>query len=242
MRVSAELALMGLVVALHLYDSALLLYVNEGVLSPKGRRGWMVAFGSDKLQLRGREAYLPSPLRLHRPQYRLAWRFEDGAVDQRWAPDARLFRPLAPLVWGMALALFVLLPLGLFTSLGHAALLAALLLLYGSMAAALAWLWLKRKRLRIAARALAALSFECLTCAPFALNLVRHLSARMPADEDLECAARRLQQPADWARTRRRMIARLEEELEAEEPESERALRLKAHRERLAREEGGDVG
>jgi len=240
MPAQAELALMGLVVALHLYDSALLLYCNEGVLSPRGKRGWAVGFGSDKLQLRGRETYLPSPLHLHRPLYRLAWAFEGGAGGRRWSPEPRLFRVLAPLVWGMAVALFVLLPLGLFTRLGEPLLLAALLLMYGSLLCALLWLWGNRARLRIPARQLAALSFECLACAPFALNLVRHLSAKMPAEEDLESAARRLQQPRDWQRTRAALIARLDDEIAGEEAGSARLARLQAHRRSLARE-GGDV-
>jgi len=240
MPLQAELALMGLVLALYFYDSALLLYCNEGVLSPRGARGWAVGFGSDKLQLRGRETYVPSPLTLHRPLYRLAWAFEGGAADRRWTPDARAYRALAPWVWSMAVALFVLLPLGLFTRLGQPLLLAALLLLYGSLLCALSWVWLNHKRLRIPLRQLAALSFECLTCAPFALNLVRHLSARVPAEEDLECAARRLQQPADWQRTRHALIARLDDEIGAEEEGSARLGLLQAHRRALALE-GGDV-
>ena len=244
----AEIGLMALVTGLYIYDSALLLYCNEAVLLPRGREGWAVAFGSDKLQMLGKELFVPNPLQLHRPMFRLAWRFEGEARSARGAPaDARhlaawsllrnAYRGLAPLVWGMALALFVLLPLGLFTSLGERMLLLALAMLYGSLFLALAWLWLNRARLRIPARQLASLSFECLVCAPFALNLVRHLSAKVPVPEDLTRAARRLQAPDDWRSTRLLLIARLDDEIECAEPGSERTSLLRQHRQVLAQED-----
>ena len=233
----AEFGLMGLIVGLYLYDSALLLYCNEGVLIPKGRAGWVVGFGSRKVQMLGKELFVPNPLLLHRPMFRLAWAFEGGGSAEQWAPRRNLFRSLAPLVWSMAVALFVLLPLGLFTRLGDGMLLLALGLLYLSLLASLLWLWFKRKVLNLSARQLAALSFECLVCAPFALNLVRGLSARMPVKEDLAHAARRLQAPDDWRLTRLALIARLDEEIECEEDGSERQARLRDHRRTLAEED-----
>jgi len=56
----------------------------------------------------------------------------------------------------------------------------------------------------------------------------------IPVREDLVSAARRLQGPDDWRSTRMEMIARLNEELEGEEDDSERALALMEHRRNLS--------
>lgn len=234
MAAEAELALMAGAAALYLADSAFLLYSNEGVVSPKGRNGWSVRFGST-LRLRGKELFVPSPLTPHRPVFRLTWDPDQAgrAGDPSWSARRGALGPLTPLVWGMALALFALLPLGLYTRLGDAALLAAIALLYVSIIAALGWLALARRRLGIAGRRLAALAFESLVCPPLALNVIRKVSAEMTAREDLVDAARRLLAPADWERARLQFVSRIEEELESEDEDSARASRLRRRRQDL---------
>lgn len=230
----AELALMACAIGLYLYDSAFLLYYNEAVVSPKGRDGWSVSFGST-MHFRGKELFIPFPLTPHRPLFRLTWNLDQPrrACDPGWTSRRAALRPLVPLVWGMALAVFVLLPLGLFSRLGDGMLLAAIALLYLNIVAALGWLALERGRLGIAGKRLAALAFEALVCSPFAINLIRKVSAEMPVQEDLVDAALRLQAPEDWDRTRKQLVARIEEELEAEDEGSARASFLRKRRQHL---------
>jgi hypothetical protein len=232
----AEATLMALVAALYLYDSALLLYANEGVLMPKRGGRWVLRLGST-LRLGGREVYVPSPLTLHRPLFRLAWGIEPAAPgggkapDTTWSARRDAFRPLAPLVWTMAAALFVLLPLGLFSRFGERMLLAALVLLYASIAVAIAWLAARRRSLGLAPKRLAALGFEALVCSPFALNLVRKVSAELRIGEDLVDAARRLQGADDWRESRALLAARLE----GDSLEEDEAL-MRRYRDRLTEE------
>jgi hypothetical protein len=233
----AEIALMLAVAGLYLYDSAFLLYGNEGVVSATGRNGWAVRFGS-AIQLCGRNLFIPSPLLAHRPIFRLMWKEEvsAAAVDRDWTERRALFEPLAPLVWGMLASLFVLLPLGLFTRLGDAMVLAAVALLYLNILALLGWLAFKRAAFGVTGRRLAALAFEALVCSPFALNLVRKISAEMSVHEDLIHAARRLQKAEDWDASRKQIIARIDEELDFDEgAESTRAIALKTLKEQLVR-------
>lgn len=238
MVLQAEWTLMALAAALYVWDSALLLYANEGLLTPRGRDGWALELGST-LRLAGRELYLPSPLTLHRPLFRLAWSFEAPAAgDPGWSARRAAFRPLAPLVWGMAAALFVLLPLGLFSRFGEPMLIAALALLYLDILAALAWAALRRTRLGIAPKRLAALAFELLVCPPFALNLVRRLSLEIPIGEDLIAAARRLQGADEWQASRALFAARLDDALLDESEDSPRAAALGRYRNLLLAEEG----
>lgn len=220
---------------LYLYDSALLLYHDEGVVSTVGRTRWTVRFGSG-YQIRGRYLFIPSPLMPHRPIFRLVWNPETGAAaDRRWTERRTLFEPLIPLVWSMLVSIFVLVPLGLFFRLGDAMLLGAVALLYLNILALLAWIARKRASFGLTRRRFAALAFEALICSPFALNLVRKISAEMPVDENLADAARRLQKADDWEASRRQILARIEEELDFEDEGSGRASALKNLKAELAR-------
>lgn len=224
----AEILLMAIAVGLYLYDSLLLLCFNEAVLFHQGRR-WRVGFGSTRARMRERELYLPSPFAPQRPIFRMAWRCEAGSAAASatdWEALSRRFSALSPCLLGMALALFLLLPLGLFTRLGDAAILTAVALLYANILGALAWVWLKRDQFGVSLSRFAAIAFESIVCAPCALNLVRKLSLGVSPPEDLLAAARQLQGAEDWADTRAACISRIDEELEAEEEGSERLKAL----------------
>jgi hypothetical protein len=58
----------------------------------------------------------------------------------------------------------------------------------------------------------------------------------MPLDADLALAARQLQRPEEWDATRGELIARLDEQIDAEDEGSERGALLKESRRRLAEE------
>jgi hypothetical protein len=233
----AELALMLVALGLYLYDSALLLHINEAVITPR-RGGWRLRFGSSHLGFRGKELYLPSPFLPHRPGFLLLWPLRPGSTDAPgiWESRRKLFRPVAPLVWAMACALFVLLPLGLFSVVGDWILLVALALLYAAIAGVLLWLAMKRRELGLSASRLGSLAFELVACPPFAVNVVRRVSVEMPLDADLALAARQLQRPEEWDATRGELVARLDEQIDAEDEGSERCALLKESRRRLAEE------
>jgi hypothetical protein len=234
MTLSAELLLMLAIAGLYLYDSSVLLYCNEAVLIPAGKGDWRVGFGSDRFGVAGKELYVPNPFLVHRPLFRLSWKFENGgeAVAPRTLPRGAFSR-LAPLAWIMALALFVFFPLGFFTRLGDSALLPALILLFSSILTALAWLWAHRAEFDLSARRFAGLAFESVVCPPFALNLIRHVALSVPVHEDLVSAARRLQSAPAWEQTRRRLILRLDSEIELEDPGSARYALLEKRRQSL---------
>ncbi len=234
MALSAEVLLMLAIVGLYVYDSTLLLYCNEGVLLPKGKNDWAVNFGSGNVGVLGKELYVPSPLLFHRPLFRLSWEFEGNTLTEMVDLPRHEFAALAPMVWSIALALFVLLPLGFFTRLGDSALLPALLLIFGNIVFSLVWVWLNRAKFNLSNKKFASLAFESLICPPFALNIVRHLSLNIPVSEDLVSAAHRLQQAESWNQTRLTLLARLDSEIDSEEPETERLRLLLVHRQALA--------
>jgi hypothetical protein len=227
---------MFLVVGLYFYDSGLLLFCNEGILVPAAR-GWKIQFGFREPRIAGKELFLPAPWLLHRPMYRLSWQFE-GGIAQTQLLERHVMRHAPPilvlLVWSIAMVLFLLLPLGLFTSLGSRILIAAAGLLYLSIVFALGYLWAHRETLGLTGKQVGKLAFEYLICPPFALNLIRAVSLAQPACEDLISAARRLETAQAWKATREQLLLRLDEEIEMEDETSPRMAGLLDQRAKLA--------
>ena len=133
------------------------------------------------------------------------------------------------------MVLFVLLPVGFFTSLGTRVLIAAAALLYLSIVFALAYLWVYREGMDLTRKQIGKLAFEYLVCPPFALNLIRAVSLARPAREDLISAARRLETVDAWNATRNQLLLRLDEEIDMEDEGSERMAGLREHRAKLAK-------
>lgn len=233
---SAEVLLVLLAVGLYLHDSLLLLNVNEAMLIRGPRGPWMAAFGSRRWRLGGREPFLPNPFAPHRQTYRLMWRMDaepDAAPAAPTAFDASIAR-LAPFVWSSWTALFVLLPLGLFTRAGPVASIAAAGILYVGNIAALVMVRRSRDALGLTGPQFRLLAFECLACPPYAVNLVRRLSRMRYVSEDFAAAAQRLLTGAALATAKAECLARIDEEIELETEGSEREVRLRETRTRFA--------
>jgi hypothetical protein len=230
-----EILLMTAIIGLYLYDSAMLLYGNQAILAATRRGKWLVEFGSSTYQVLRKDLYIPNPFLPHRAQFLLSWKLEGGPAEAEvsLAEYARSARPLGLMVWCMAMALFVLLPLGFFTRLGDPMLLIAVLVLYASIIAALAWLWMHRGSFRLTGKKFAAIAFESVVCSPFALNLVRKVTLGVPVHEDLVSAAMRLQDAEGWDTTRATLVRRLNEKIEAEEENTDRMAALLEQRRRL---------
>ena len=224
---STEWVLLAAAIGLYLYDSIVLLYANEAVVFPSGRTHWRVAFGAENLQWRKRAVLLPNPLTPHRPLYRLTWAMERVVSGAAGDPPARHYGALGPLVWIMAIAVFGLLPCGLFSPWHDLMIMAALLSFYAAALLAFVYLWRHRQRFQCSRRLFLHLLFESLTCPPFALNLIRHLALRQEQRAELVAACRCWQMPADWAMTQPVLIARLEDELSWADGNSSLAARLR---------------
>jgi hypothetical protein len=225
------LLLMGGVVALYLYDSALLLYHNEIVVVSQG--GGCRISGGSTFELGGRHVFLPHALCPHQPLFRLSWP-EQGVVDASAKP-VRCRRTLVALSviapWmTLLLTLFVFgLPCVVFASNGAAALLAWIVAVYAAIAATMMHVYRYRKALNLSGRAVAAIALDAMLCAPFALNIVRKIGLRQRLDVDLRTlAAAVLPAPAvqDLADVLGR---RIKISLEFVEPESEAAHALHAY-------------
>ncbi|MEO8808294.1 MAG: hypothetical protein ABI433_19605 [Burkholderiaceae bacterium] len=214
----------------------MLLAGNEAVLRRGWRGRWQARFGALRWRLGSREPYLPNPFTPHRPQFRLAWRF-DGLGARSMAAQPVQVPPelasLTPFVCGSWLSLFVLLPLGLFTNLGSAFVVAAIVALYLSTTAALLRLWRLRKGLKLSNRQFSQITFESLACPPFGINLIRRLCARLRGAEDFVSAAERLLEPADLHELHAQCLLRLDEQIDGEPEASPRLAALQSARGRF---------
>ncbi|MDR2220473.1 MAG: hypothetical protein LBE24_07845 [Methylobacillus sp.] len=223
-----EVVLVIGMVALYLYDSTMLLASNEAVLAG-GKKRWGALFGADNVPMRNKEPLIPNPFLPHQPLYRFAWKME-GQSDPTpsWSPPVNSYARLIPSVWLMFLALFALIPLGLF-ALGPWVWIAGMALFYVNAILALTLVWFKRADYAVSNWRFAALAFECLACPPFALNLVRHLSLQFKPTEDFIAVMNQYLSEAEREAALAKIARRLRHAIDWETEASPRAAALTAH-------------
>jgi hypothetical protein len=232
---SYEIGLFGLAVFFYLYDSTVLLYSNEAVLSCDMRRHWSAATGMAGFLLAGRTLCVLNPLTPHRPSFRLRWEFNSLAqtTQSQWMDRANELKVLTPTTLSAGIGLYVLLPLGMFTALGAYAVIPALVLLYGSIIVSL--FLVRRRKILVApgGTRFLSLAFECMACPPFGVNMVRRTTLGLGIAEPLPLAAVRLLDAEGWATLQAFCIARIEDALQSAAPESDEEKSLQAQRQRL---------
>ncbi|MFO1505192.1 MAG: hypothetical protein U1F39_15500 [Steroidobacteraceae bacterium] len=177
-------------IAFHLYDATQGLWQNE-VLFERAGGQWHLRAESP-LRRWGRRLVLPNPFMPQRPLFRVAWSLDDTRVagDADPAPLLAALRPLGVMCQVLLLMLLALWPLCWMLGAGISvlALFAAYYLL---VIAALALVFVRRRRLALTSRAFWSLAFDVVACAPFAVNLVRRISLRHGiAGNPVEFAAR----------------------------------------------------
>jgi hypothetical protein len=234
---SYEVELLALAVIFYLYDSSVLLYSNEAVFTCDRAQHWAATTRRTGFMFAGRSLRVLNPFTPHRPSFRLSWNFdqlESDGGDSSWSARAQEFKILAPTTLIGGVALFFLLPLGMFSALGRYAVIPALLLLYGSTLLAL--LRLRRKGLLAGLDRWRFLgfAFECLACPPFAVNIVRRITLAQRIVEPVPLAALRLLDADGWVRLRDECLLRLDDEMALAAENSDDRKMLVAQRQRLS--------
>lgn len=223
--------LLGGVVVLYLFDSALLVYHNEIVLTGT-RGGWLVSGGS-AFELGGRRVFLPHPLCVHRPLFRLAWSVSEVRQDESALPGllrvSQALRDIAP--WTMALLLLFAmgLPCVLFALHAMAWLLAWLVSVYALIVGMLVHVYLRREALGLSGRAVAAIALDAMLCAPFALNTVRKIGLQQQFALDLREVATHLLSASSLKQLTDVLQARVTESLGFVEPENDPSESLRMY-------------
>jgi hypothetical protein len=234
---SYEFQLFALAVLLYLYDSTVLLFANEVILSCERGGAWRATTGWSDILVGGRKVCVLNPFTPYAACAKLRWDLYARAptqFDESWSAELPKLKVATPWVLASAFALFVLLPLGLFTPLGVYATLPAVGVLYVSILVAL--IIMRRGRLLQALSPLkfAGLIFECLACPPFGVNLIRRVALMSKVNESLLTAGQRLLPPLEWARVRAHCVVTLDQELLGLEDGAPQKHELEAQRARLS--------
>jgi hypothetical protein len=221
-------------VGLYLFDSTLLLYSNE-LLFARRSGTWSFATSSSLL-LAGRRVCFLNPFMPALPQFRVRWSEADSRQEHESREELDAFlAALEPLryvviaLWVLLLALPVeLLLLG--TGIELLVLMAAF---YVVILAALGYIYIRRRELHVSGKSFLALSFDCLACAPFAINLVRKLALRRPLAGNPIDFARRTFDPASFSALIHAVSQRVSDEQQREYGQTPRWAELEAYRKEL---------
>ncbi len=222
-------------IALYLFDSVLLLYSNE-VLFVRSRRRWSFVMSSP-LFVSGRRLCFVNPLTPAAAQFRVRWSENDTRQEEERIEAVQEFlavlRPLQYLVT-VLLTLLLALPVELYLFGTGLELLVLMACFYGVILVALVYIYLRRKALGLSGRSFAALAFDALACAPFAINLVRKLGMqRSLAGNPIDFAQRAFAAPA-FAALIGAVSGRVSEEQQREYGQTSRWQELESYRQRLA--------
>jgi hypothetical protein len=234
---SYEVELLALAVLFYLYDSSVLLYSNEAIFTCDGAQRWAATTRRTGIMFAGRSFRVLNPFTPHRPSFRLSWNFirlESDGKDPSWSARAQEFKILAPTTLIGGLALFLLLPLGMFSDLGRYAVIPALILLYGSTLLALVRLRRKGLLAALGRWRFLGFAFECLACPPFAVNIVRRITLADRITEPVPLAAIRLLDADGWDRFRNECLRRLDEAMNLAAENSDEQKMLDAQKQHLS--------
>jgi hypothetical protein len=216
MTIPDSVKLIAIMAGFLLYDSALLLYVNEALLSLKKGK-WRIHFGSTHFTIAGKCVFISNPFALHRPLYRLAWHDANAAsrpTEDLAAIDHGLSK-LAPLVGLSAVAQFVLLPTILFWGFTLPNLIFAAILIYTANILLITAVFWNRAQFELTRKQIISLAIEYLLCPPISLNIIRRLSLARSFKDDLSVVARSLLTHEDWKKARLMMEIEIDQEIES---------------------------
>jgi hypothetical protein len=227
-------------IGLYLFDSTLLLYSNELLFACRAGK-WSFATGSTQ-RLSGRRLYLLNPFTPATPQFRVRWSEADTRQEQESRPELDAFlATLGPLRY-LVIALWVLLlalPVELLLLGTGIELLALMAAFYVVILAALGYIYARRRELRVSGKSFLALSFDCLACAPFAINLVRKLALRRSLAGNPIDFARRTFEPATFSTLIHAVCQRVRDEQQREYGQTPRWAELEAYGKELAAMQSG---
>jgi hypothetical protein len=221
--------------ALYLFDSTQWLYANELVFLHGGGK-WRCAQVPAFL-VSGRRVYIPNPLAPATPQFAVRWSESDQRNEQEDMGELdRFFRALRPVQYlvNTLLVILLVLPVEMLLYGTGVELLVMMTLFYLVILIALVVVYVRRHELRLTGRAFAALSFDALACAPFAINLVRKLALRRSLAGNPIAFATEAFEPPALVSLVDAVTARVKEDQLREDSHSPRWEVLEAYRQKLS--------
>jgi hypothetical protein len=216
--ISIQVQIVLAICLFYLYDAALLLKPEEGLLRPN-RQGWTGLLANRGFELRQNWLLWPPILLPHQPLYKLRWNTarielpENTALATPLNAHAASFKVFALPLYLLAALLFAALPLSLLVLHSDLAQLVCLGLIY-LCTAGIGLLTLRHGRQGHSPRALArSTALQILLCPPFALNVVRKLSLAHSAPGDLLQNALALMDQPQWQQLSEQVQSTMQREI-----------------------------
>lgn len=180
MMLSFEVLLILGAIGFYLYDSIELLHINEFALLRNGER-WSYIYPTSEWQILRKWPFMPNPFRPDVDIYLVFWSV-NAPTRRNSARHLHVFESRVTFLRHAARLLFVMffliLPLVLLIYGSGVELLLLFACIYGTIAVVVFLLYRNRRSLKLAPRRLLLLSFECLACPPFAVNVLRKVTYR----------------------------------------------------------------
>ncbi len=236
MSLSFEVLLLMGIIGFYLYDSAMLLYVDEMVLGENGH-AWFAACPAGQWTIRGRHPYLPNPLTPANPIFRLAWSFNATSPDQPALDEIKklidAMRPLRYLSIVLLVVMLIWLPVLTFRFGIGIGFFVSLALTYSTILSMLALIYRRRAVLSLSKKDFYSLAFDAVACPPFAINLVRKISLHQKMKVDPVMFAHQSLTKEKFSSLVRAIQSRLETEMHSEEEGSAKFAEIQAFHDRL---------
>jgi hypothetical protein len=238
MNITVEIQLLLLAIGLYIYDSILLLYPNEAILSAAYNNKWQIKFGYKNTNINGKELFVQNLLLPQRPIFKLFWNYEGKSEEQKiqidWKIHQEQFKILSFPILMIAIAQLIIFPYVIFFYLTDISIIISLIFLYASIIISLLLVYKKINILKISKRKFYLICFECLICPPIAINLARKISLAIPeSKEDLLNLSKRILEEHEWNITKKHFITKIEDELQISDENTERYIKMIANRNHL---------
>lgn len=226
------------IVGFYLFDSAMLLYVNELVIVEKNGK-WVVYRPESGWKMLGKILYVPNPLTPNYSLFCACWLISSAPNEHQEDIEAlRQFldelNPLRYMTFSLFVLLLICLPIVLFKFGICLALLLFIGVIYCTISVMLAHIFRQREKLGLSGKTFAKLAFDSLACAPFALNLVRKITLRRSLVGDPICFSHQVLDADAFAQLVQALCDRVNEEIEFEDEASSRYSELNDFRNRIA--------
>ena len=177
--VSSEYLLVICIIGFYLFDSIMLLYGNEVILTESGGK-WNLLFPINNFFILNKALFIPNPLTPYSPLLLLYWTSPENELD---AVDSgaldnfiRALRPLKYMI-GILFALMIFaVPIILIRYGAEKKFIILLLTVYINILLIISYIGYYRSELNISVRKYILIIVESLICAPYALNILRKLS------------------------------------------------------------------
>lgn len=167
-------------IGFYLYDSIELLHINEFALLRDDER-WRYVYPTFRWQILRRFPFMPNPFRPDVEIHLVSWSAR-ASTRRRSARRLRVFESQIKVLRHSARVLFamifLILPLVLLIYGSGLQLLLLFTCVYGTIVVVAFRLYCNRRPLQLTPRRLLVLSFECLACPPFAVNVLRKVTYR----------------------------------------------------------------